>query len=64
MPTSIDTLDRFIASLSPAQRAFFLARDAERERRYLALLDASARVLNGASALVGEATQERLARES
>lgn len=64
MSKSIDTLDRFIASLSPAQRAFFLAREAERERRYLALFDASARALNEASALVGEATQERLARES
>jgi hypothetical protein len=63
MSKPIDTLDRFVASLTPAQRAFFLAREAEREKRYVALFAAASRVLNEASALVSDATHERLARD-
>lgn len=64
MQKRIETLDRFVASLTPTPCAFFLAREAERERRHVALFAAASRVLNEASALVGDATEERLARET
>jgi hypothetical protein len=63
MSSPVLTLEQFVASLDPVQRAFFLARESAHERRYAAGFDACCRALGVFSELQSQATLERLARE-
>ena len=56
-------VDLFVASLDPAQREFFLARELAHERRYAAGFDACCRALGVFSELQSQSTLERMARQ-
>jgi hypothetical protein len=57
------TLQQFVASLNPAQREFFLARESAHERRYAAGFDACCRALGVFSELQSQSTLERMASQ-
>jgi hypothetical protein len=52
-----------VASLNPAQREFFLARESAHERRYAAGFDACCRALGVFSELQSQSTLERMASQ-
>jgi len=63
MTIALLTFDRFVASLDAVQRQFFVAREAELERRDVAGFGACCQALGLLSELQSQAAHERLARQ-
>jgi hypothetical protein len=63
MSVSLLTLEQFVASLDAVQREFFVAREADLERRYVASFGACCQTLSLLSDLQSRAAHERLARQ-
>ena len=63
MTIALLTVDQFVASLDAVQRQFFVAREAELERRYVAGFGACCQALGLLSELQSQAAHERLARQ-
>lgn len=62
MSLAIDTLEAFLASLTPTQREFFFLREDEHERRISFAFGSCTRTLSALNELQSEAVLERLAR--
>ena len=63
MSIALLTFDRIVASLDAGQRQFFVAREAELERRYVASFGACCQALGLLSELQSQAAHERVARQ-
>ena len=63
MTIALLTFDRFVASLDAVQRQFFVAREADLERRHVASFGAGCQALGLLSELQAQAAHERLARQ-
>jgi len=63
MTIALLTLEQFVASLDAVQREFFVAREAELERRYVASFGACCQALGLLSDLQSQSAHERMARQ-